>query len=75
MLYLVAVGDVKGFAFTLGLSTVLDLFVVYMVTHPLVALASGSKLFTSARFSGLGAVASAGARQRAATARLTVKEA
>ena len=75
VLYLVAVGDVKGFAFTLGLSTVLDLVVVYLVTHPLVALASGSKIFNSARFSGLGAVAAAGARQRAATALLTVKEA
>ncbi|MET3806404.1 preprotein translocase subunit SecD [Nakamurella sp. UYEF19] len=75
VLYLVAVGDVKGFAFTLGLSTVLDLVVVYLVTHPLVALASGSKIFNSARYSGLGAVAAAGARQRAATARLTAKEA
>lgn len=75
ILYLVAIGDVKGFAFTLGLSTVLDLVVVYLVTHPLVALASGSKIFNSARFSGLGSVAAAGARQRAATARLTPKEA
>ena len=75
ILYLVAIGDVKGFAFTLGLSTVLDLVVVFMVTHPLVALASGTKLFNSPRFSGLGAVAAAGARQRAATARLIAKEA
>lgn len=75
ILYLVAIGDVKGFAFTLGLSTILDLVVVYLVTHPLVALASGSKIFNSARFSGLGSVAAAGARQRAATARLTAKEA
>ncbi len=75
ILYLVAVGDVKGFAFTLGLSTILDLVVVYLVTHSLVALASGSKIFNSPRFSGLGAVAVAGARQRAATSRLTAKEA
>ncbi len=75
ILYLVAIGDVKGFAFTLGLSTVLDLVVVFMVTHPLVAIASGTKLFNSPRFSGLGAVAAAGVRQRAATARLTAKEA
>ncbi len=47
ILYILAVGDVKGFAFTLGLSTVLDLVVVFLVTHPLVALASGSKVFTS----------------------------
>jgi preprotein translocase subunit SecD len=75
ILYLVAIGDVRGFAFTLGLSTVLDLVVVYMVTHPLVAIASRQKIFNSPRFSGLGAVAVAGARQRAATARFTAKEA
>lgn len=75
ILYLLAVGDVRGFAFTLGLSTVLDLVVVFLVTHPLVALASGSKVFTSPTYSGLGAVAAAGARHRAATGRLTTTEA
>ncbi len=75
ILYLIAVGGVRGFAFTLGLSTILDLVVVYLVTHPLVSLAAGSKLFRSAKFSGLGAVAAAGQRQRAATARLAPKEA
>ena len=75
ILYILAVGDVKGFAFTLGLSTVLDLLVVFLVTHPLVALASGSKVFTSPRYSGLGAVAAAGAEHRAATARIATKEA
>ena len=47
VLYALAVGQVKGFAFTLGLSTVLDLIVVFLVTHPLVALASGSRVFGS----------------------------
>ena len=75
VLYVVAVGDVKGFAFTLGLSTVLDLVIVYLVTHPLVSLASGMRIFQSPRYSGLGAVADAGAQQRAAAARLAVKEA
>ena len=75
VLYVVAVGDVKGFAFTLGLSTVLDLVIVYLVTHPLVSLASGLRIFQSPRYSGLGAVADAGAQQRAAAARLAVKEA
>jgi preprotein translocase subunit SecD len=69
VLYLLAVGQVKGFAFTLGLSTVLDLIVVFLVTHPLVALASGSRLFSSPSLSGLGAVARIGAdRKRAAAA-------
>ncbi len=74
ILYILAVGEVKGFAFTLGLSTVLDLVVVFLVTHPLVHLASGSPIFASARWSGLGGVAKAGARHRADTAKFGVKE-
>ncbi|WP_031465701.1 protein translocase subunit SecD [Sciscionella sediminilitoris] len=64
VLYILAVGDVKGFAFTLGLSTVLDLVVVFLVTHPLVALASKSKTLTKPSFSGLGAVQKMGATAR-----------
>ena len=64
VLYLLAVGQVKGFAFTLGLSTVLDLVVVFLVTHPLVALASSSRVFGSPALSGLGAVAKIGAERR-----------
>jgi preprotein translocase subunit SecD len=71
ILYLLAVGEVKGFAFTLGLSTVLDLVVVFLVTHPLVHLAAGSPIFTSTRWSGLGGVAKAGAQQRADNAKLS----
>ncbi|MFC5139191.1 protein translocase subunit SecD [Actinomycetospora rhizophila] len=56
VLYVLAVGQVKGFAFTLGMSTVLDLIVVFLVTHPLLALASNSKLFSSPAWSGLGQV-------------------
>lgn len=52
-LYYFAAGEVKGFAFTLGLSTVIDLIVVFLFTHPLVALFSRSKAFGSARFTGL----------------------
>ncbi|PVY96523.1 protein translocase subunit SecD [Actinomycetospora cinnamomea] len=54
VLYVLAVGQVKGFAFTLGMSTVLDLIVVFLVTHPLLALASNSRLFSSPAWSGLG---------------------
>ena len=57
VLYVLAVGQVKGFAFTLGMSTVLDLVVVFLVTHPLLALASNSRLFASPAWSGLGEVA------------------
>lgn len=65
VLYALAVGQVKGFAFTLGMSTVLDLIVVFLVTHPLVVLASRSKVLSSPRFSGLGAIQRMAAAQRA----------
>ncbi|MBO0874528.1 MAG: protein translocase subunit SecD, partial [Pseudonocardia sp.] len=68
VLYLLAVGQVKGFAFTLGMSTVLDLVVVFLVTHPLVVLASKSRLFSSPTWSGLGAVAKIGVARRRAQA-------
>jgi preprotein translocase subunit SecD len=74
VLYAIAVGQVQGFAFTLGMSTVLDLIVVFLVTHPLVALASTSKTLSNPKFSGLGAVQRMAAAQRAA-ARTAVKEA
>jgi preprotein translocase subunit SecD len=54
VLYLLAVGGVKGFAFTLGMSTIIDLIVVFLFTHPLVALLSRFNVFTTPRFSGLG---------------------
>jgi len=38
VLFFVAVGSVKGFAFFLGLSTLLDLLVAYFFMHPLVSL-------------------------------------
>ncbi|SCX50702.1 preprotein translocase subunit SecD [Klenkia marina] len=56
ILYVLAIGDVKGFAFTLGLSTVLDLIVVFLFTHPLMAVLSRFRSFGSSRFSGLGRV-------------------
>jgi preprotein translocase subunit SecD len=54
ILYWLAAGPVKGFAFTLGLSTIIDLLVVFLFTHPLVALLSRSNAFTTPRISGLG---------------------
>lgn len=56
ILYYFAAGDVKGFAFTLGLSTILDLVVVFLFTHPMVSLLSRSTTFGSARFTGLDAL-------------------
>jgi preprotein translocase subunit SecD len=56
ILYVLAIGDVKGFAFTLGMSTVLDLVVVFLFTHPLMAVLARFKSFGSSRWSGLGRV-------------------
>jgi preprotein translocase subunit SecD len=56
ILYLLAIGDVKGFAFTLGMSTVLDLVVVFLFTHPLMDALARFKSFSSSRMSGLGNV-------------------
>ncbi|MGQ0717241.1 MAG: protein translocase subunit SecD [Pseudonocardiales bacterium] len=64
VLYVLAVGQVKGFAFTLGMSTVLDLAVVFLVTHPLVAMAAKSRLLSQPGLSGLGAAQRAGAESR-----------
>ena len=45
VLFILAVGAVKGFAFTLGLTTVLDLCVVFFFTKPLVELLGRTKFF------------------------------
>ena len=45
ILYLLAIGDVRGFAFTLGLSTVVDLVVVFLFTKPLLTALAKTKFF------------------------------
>ena len=45
VLYILADATVKGFAFTLGLTTLIDLLVVVMFTHPLVTLLAQRKFF------------------------------
>ena len=47
LLYFFAVGGVRGFAFTLGLFTIIDLLVVFIFTKPLVSLISKLKFFAS----------------------------
>nr|WP_313774776.1 protein translocase subunit SecD [Mycobacterium sp.] len=66
VLYFLAVGQVKGFAFTLGLTTILDILVVFLVTWPLVYLSSKSATLAKPAFNGLGAVQQI-ARERRAT--------
>ncbi|MEV4707485.1 protein translocase subunit SecD [Actinoplanes sp. NPDC049316] len=56
VLYIVSIGAVRGFAFALGLSTVLDLVVVFLFRHPIMTLLASTKAFLSPRVSGLGRV-------------------
>ena len=46
-LFLLTVGNVRGFAFTLGLTTIVDLIVVLLFTHPLLRLLARTKFFSS----------------------------
>jgi preprotein translocase subunit SecD len=45
VLYALSVGSVRGFAFALGLTTVVDIFVVFLFTKPLVSLLARTKFF------------------------------
>lgn len=45
VLYVLAVGGVRGFAFTLGLTTIIDLVVVFVFTHPTLTLLARTHFF------------------------------
>ncbi|MFD4033878.1 protein translocase subunit SecD [Streptomyces sp. NPDC058637] len=47
VLFLVTVGKVQGFAFTLGLTTLLDVVVVFLFTKPVMTLMARTKFFAS----------------------------
>jgi preprotein translocase subunit SecD len=54
LLYHFAVSDVQGFAYTLGLTTLIDVIVVFLFTKPMVTLLAGTKFFSSGnKWSGL----------------------
>lgn len=53
VLYLLSVDTVRGFAFFLGLSTLLDIFVTYFFTRPLVIILGRSRTVTEARHLGV----------------------
>jgi preprotein translocase subunit SecD len=53
ILYIFTVSSVRGFAFTLGLSTLLDLFTAFFFTRPMVILLARNRLFTDARHFGV----------------------
>ncbi|MER5406860.1 protein translocase subunit SecD [Streptomyces sp. NPDC002769] len=47
VLFIVTVGKVQGFAFTLGLTTLLDVVVVFLFTKPLMTILARKKFFAS----------------------------
>jgi len=53
VLYVLSVGSVRGFAFFLGLSSLLDIFLAYFFTRPMVVLLGRSRFFTDARWVGV----------------------
>jgi preprotein translocase subunit SecD len=53
ILYWLSVGAVRGFAFYLGLSTLLDVIITYTFTRPMVVMVGRNRLFTEARWLGV----------------------
>lgn len=53
VLYVLSVGSVRGFAFFLGLTALLDLFTAYFFTRPMVMLLGQNRFFTEARWVGV----------------------
>lgn len=66
IIYFLAVGDVKGFAFTMGLTTVFDLLVTFLVTAPLLILASRSRFWSKSSVNGMGDALAVGEQHRLA---------
>jgi preprotein translocase subunit SecD len=79
ILFILAIGSVKGFAFTLGLTTIIDVLVVFLFTKPLMSLLARTKFYGGGhKLSGLdpghlGVQALPGIRtRRPATARVAI---
>ena len=45
VLFILAIGSVRGFAFTLGLTTLIDVFIVFFFTKPLMSLLARTRFF------------------------------
>jgi preprotein translocase subunit SecD len=65
ILYFLAVGPVRGFALMLGIATLLDLFILYFFTRPIVFLLANTRLLNrkTVRAAETAAVATAGGRR------------
>ncbi|MFD0821866.1 protein translocase subunit SecD, partial [Micromonospora zhanjiangensis] len=75
VLYVVSVGTVKGFAFALGMATVLDLVVVFLFRHPIMTMFARTRAFLSPKVSGLGRVLDKPQTEPAGPRKQRVKEA
>jgi preprotein translocase subunit SecD len=53
LLYWLAIGPVRGFAFTLGLATMIDFFAAWFFARPAVSLLTRLRLFQEGRFVGI----------------------
>jgi len=47
ILYILAVGSVRGFALTLGVTTIIDVLIVVLFTHPMLQLMASTRFFSS----------------------------
>ncbi|WP_246388963.1 protein translocase subunit SecD [Corynebacterium incognita] len=56
VVYFLAIGEVKGFAFTMGLTTLFDLVVSFLITAPLMILAARNPKFAKPSMNGLGGI-------------------
>lgn len=56
IVYFLAIGEVKGFAFTLGLTTVFDLVVSFLIMAPLMQLAARRPVWAKQSMNGLGGI-------------------
>lgn len=56
VLFVLAMGGVRGFAFTLGLTTLIDIYIVFFFTYPLMVLLGRTRFYgEGTRWSGLAA--------------------
>ncbi|MBA2311621.1 MAG: protein translocase subunit SecD [Actinobacteria bacterium] len=53
ILFVLAVGSVRGFALTLGLATAIDVLIAYFFTRSAVHLLAGTRTFSTGRFIGI----------------------
>ncbi|KQB86495.1 protein translocase subunit SecD [Corynebacterium lowii] len=74
VIYFLAVGEVKGFAFTLGMTTVFDLVVTFLITAPLMQLAARKPFWSKPAVNGMGKVFALAQGRRAAASAVSEEE-